>query len=389
MNGKFAYTSKMFEVEVTEGGAELVERLAGDWARLCAEGMCNDPFLRPEWFTALTRHFSMPLEVFTLRRHGRIEAILPVAYGRGHIHGLPARKMNAAFNLNSQRFDLVHTPDETIRRQLLRELWQSIRSRQGWDVLEFRLVRDEAWLADLVRTAEQDGFLTGTWPMGSAPYISVPKPDANGSIDQFFSGPRKKFAKDLERRYRRLAEIGSVRVERSNDYSAKLIDQYLQLEQAGWKGRAGTAAVQDPRAAALHHDFAKAVAATRDLAAYQLWFDDLLIAMNINVRGGGRLVHWKTSYNEDFSRFSPGNLLFRELLADAAREGIDEIDLLCPEVPYKREWATGSREHSALFVFRPSFLGRLAHLWKFGVFGRLRELRRLQPRVAGLLASRP
>jgi CelD/BcsL family acetyltransferase involved in cellulose biosynthesis len=134
--------------------------------------------------------------------------------------------------------------------------------------------------------------------------------------------------------------------------------------------------VQDAQAARLHHEFASLIADAGKLRIYELTLDGQAIAMSLNILDGGRVFHWKTTYDEEFAKFSPGNLLFRRLLEDAVAEGLDEIDLLSPSTANKRVWATGEREHAAFYIMRPSMIGRLAWIWKFGVIDRFRGVRR-------------
>jgi CelD/BcsL family acetyltransferase involved in cellulose biosynthesis len=95
--------------------------------------------------------------------------------------------------------------------------------------------------------------------------------------------------------------------------------------------------------------------------------------MNINIMTKNRAVHWKTSYDEEYARYSPGNLLFREFLSDCVRNNFTEIDFLSPATPNKKFWATGEREHAAFYVFQPGLLGLMHWKWKFSVIKRLRK----------------
>ena len=166
-------------------------------------------------------------------------------------------------------------------------------------------------------------------------------------------------------------------------FSQETIDRYLELESRGWKGRAGTAAVQDEKASALHAEFARSMAREGKLSIYELLLDSRTIAMSINIRSNEKLIHWKTTYDEEYSRFSPGNLLFNRLLMDCSADGTEEIDFLCPELPYKTVWATGAREYVALYIFRPSMIGWISWIWKFRIITHLRSLKTAYPSLVG------
>ena len=371
----------MVEIEVLKGGVEIIVNLASEWIGLCDEGASSVPFLRPEWFAALIGNFKKKTELITVRRNGRLRALLPLMRTRNALHGISVRKLQAVFNPNTPCFDIVHGRDPEERKELVSGVWNELKEAKDWDVFECRLVEGGSWLGDLLELAQSEKYPTGVWPMDSAPFITVPKPEADGSIAGYFSGPRKHLKKELTRRLKRLKEQGEVRFEVTAEFSQEAMDRYLELENRGWKGRAGTAAVQDKKAAALHSDFAQSMAREGNLLIYELQLDSKTIAMCINIRYGDRLFHWKTTYDEEYSRFSPGNLLFSRLLMDCAVDGTHEIDFLCPELPYKKVWATGAREYVALYIFRPSMIGWITWIWKFTIISHLRILKTAYPRI--------
>lgn len=373
----------MLTTDLIEFGTSPDPRLIAEWIDLCEEGPCNDPFLRPEWFLAFVRGVRAGISLLTVRRDGKLRAVLPMMPARTRLHGLPINALRAAYDLNTPRFGLVHGNDESERSEVIDAIWNAANQFGDWDMLEARLVRNDRWFSDLPDRARADGNLAGVWQMDAAPYIELPEREGGQhAIDAFFKGPRKHFGKELDRRFRRLQEVGKVEFRVSHDYSPELIERYLEVESLGWKGRGGTAAVQDRRAAELHHDFARSMAGIATFQAYELVLDDRVIAMSLNIRLGSVMYHWRTSYDEKFAKYSPGNLLFRRLLLDCVDAGVAEIDFLSPSTPNKRTWATGEREHAAYYIFRPSVIGHLARLWKFNVISRLRSFKAKYPGFA-------
>lgn len=366
----------MDQTEVLKGGVEVIERISHEWSALCDEGASSVPFLRPEWFIAFVQNFEAEIELVTVRRNGRLRAVLPLVAKRSDLHGISAKSLQAVYNLNTQRFDLVHGSDESEKKDIIKAIWAVIKEHEKWSVLEMRLVRTDSWLASLVEIAEADSFRTGIWKMDSAPFIRLPVTDGpKCSINDFLKGSRKQLRQQLDRRKRRLDEIGELKLVLTRTYSPELIDRYLELETKGWKGRNGTSAVEDPNVARLHHDFAKAVSDTDALFAYELRLDEIPIAMSINIENGRIMFHWKTTFDEAYSKYSPGNLLFKLFVAECLERDIDEIDLMSPSTTNKRYWASGEKEHAAFYVFAPGLLGTFLWGWKFGVVALLRDLK--------------
>ncbi|MCU1289134.1 MAG: hypothetical protein JWN60_1363 [Acidobacteria bacterium] len=367
-------SNPLFHAEITKGGARIIYELYDEWTALCEEGASDEPFFRPEWFASFVKNFETEILLLTVRRKGKLRSVLPLVKKSGSLHGFPARKLQAVFNPNSPRFDVIHGADETEKKEIIKALWSEIKTLSNWGALEFRLVKKDSWLNDLLVLAEAENYKTGVWKMDGAPFIELPRGENKEKlIEEYFKGARKHLRQELNRRLRRLKERGEIEFLATRDYAPELMRQYFELEEKGWKGRGGTAAANDGKAVALHDDFARQLAEKNRLRIYRLNLDGKTIAMNINIMTKNRAVHWKTSYDEEYARYSPGNLLFREFLSDCVRNNFTEIDFLSPATPNKKFWATGEREHAAFYVFQPGLLGLMHWKWKFSVIKRLRK----------------
>jgi len=367
-------------VEILTGGIEVISRISAEWTELCDEDPSNVPFFRPEWFAAFVRNFENKINLVTVRLDGKLRAVLPLARKNGVLHGIPVRKLRAVFNLNTQRFDLIHGADEAERQSVAEAVWAAIKKSGSWDIVEIRMVEKDSWLGDVLALAEKENYSTGVWEMDGAPFIDLPQSDdKQRSIDDFFKGSRKHLGRELDRRLTRLRELGNVEFVVTDGYSPELTKTYFELEAKGWKGRGGTAVSDNPLVAQMHEEFANAIAQKQSLLNYELKLDGKTIAMSLNIRSTKKTIHWKTSYDEEYARYSPGNLLFRELLNDCIRNSSPEIDFLSPATPNKRSWASGEREHVSFYIFRRDLIGSALRYWKFGVIGGLRHLKAHKP----------
>ncbi|MCY7377674.1 MAG: GNAT family N-acetyltransferase [Pyrinomonadaceae bacterium] len=369
-------SNSIFQTEILIGGVEVIEQVFDEWTDLCEEGASSEPFFRPEWFAAFVRNFENEILLLTVRRGGKLRAVLPLARKNGSLHGVPVRKLQAVFNLQTQRFDLIHGADETERKAIIEAVWKTIKKQKKWHVWEIRLVKKDSWLNDLLALAEKENYKTGVWQMDGAPFIALPQGDDKEKlIEEFSKSLKRHFRQELKRRLRRLKELGSVEFVVRREYSPDSMRRYFDLEAQSWKGRGGTAAVCDARAEKLHDDFARAVAARNALFIYELRLDGKTIAMSINIKYDRQTIFWKTSFDENYSRYSPGNLLIQEFLADCIRNGSTELDMLSPATDYKKVWASGEREHAAFYVFQPGIFGSLLWKWKFSAISYLRKFK--------------
>ncbi|MEN7536903.1 GNAT family N-acetyltransferase [Aurantiacibacter sp. DGU5] len=134
--------------------------------------------------------------------------------------------------------------------------------------------------------------------------------------------------KELRRQHRRLAEVGTLSVDRHEDAEdiERWTEEFLRLEASGWKGRAASALASARPTATLFREAMAEAAARGRLERLAIRLDSQPIAMLATFTAASGAFSYKTAFAEDYARFSPGVLLQREALALAEREGIDWID---------------------------------------------------------------
>ena len=366
-----------FETEILIGGVEIIEKLSAEWIILCEEGASNDPFLRPEWFVTFVKNFEKEIKIITVRHGGKLRAVLPLVKKKNGLHGIPARKLQAVSNLNTQRFDLIHGADEAEREEIVKAVWKEIKNQAEWNVLEIRMVKKDSWLGDLLALAEKENYKTGIWQMDSAPFVILPQGDDKEKlIEDFSNGLSKNRRRLLKKKMRILEALGTVEFATTRGYQADLMQKYFELEAQSWKGRGGTAVTDDERVASLHDEFARKIAARNAFFIYELKLNGNTIAMRLSIMYDHKTIFWKTSFNENYARYSPGYLLFKEVLDDCIRQGSTEIDMLSPATHHKKIWASCEYEHAAFYIFQRGIVGTMLWRWKFSVISYLRKFKK-------------
>jgi hypothetical protein len=128
--------------------------------------------------------------------------------------------------------------------------------------------------------------------------------------------------KELRRQRKRLAEMGhlvSAADTTPSNISVGLGD-FLGLEAAGWKGRAGTAARSREEIANFVARAVGALAHERKAQIVRLCIDGNAVAALVVLRSGDMGWAWKIAHDEAYVRFSPGVQIMLEateqLLAD-------------------------------------------------------------------------
>ncbi|MBO9518628.1 MAG: GNAT family N-acetyltransferase [Porphyrobacter sp.] len=148
-------------------------------------------------------------------------------------------------------------------------------------------------------------------------------PDAY--LERALSGKKRK---ELRRQHRRLGEEGHLTSEclRDADGLDEWIDAFLQLERAGWKGEAGSALACDGTTETFFRDALTGAARNRRLERRALRLDGKPIAMLATFMCPPAAFAFKTAFDEDYARFSPGALLQLENIEVLKRLEIEWSD---------------------------------------------------------------
>ena len=125
------------------------------------------------------------------------------------------------------------------------------------------------------------------------------------------------------RRSRRALEraAGPVTVvDRAGDPAA--VEEFLALEAAGWKGRAGTALAANPADAAFFREVCARFADAGRLELHTLEVPTGPVAMQVALRAGDAVFHMKVAYDEQFGDHSPGVQLLVDYADRFPAEGL-------------------------------------------------------------------
>jgi hypothetical protein len=101
-----------------------------------------------------------------------------------------------------------------------------------------------------------------------------------------------------------LSERGALRV-----CLEERIEEFLELEAAGWKGERGSALGSTAAGARFFRAMAMQASARGRLMMVGLELDGRPVALKCNLLAGEGSFAFKIAYDEDYARFSPGALL--------------------------------------------------------------------------------
>lgn len=134
--------------------------------------------------------------------------------------------------------------------------------------------------------------------------------------DEYFAkAVSKHHRREMRRQWRRLSELGTLEynVARQPAEIRGQLEEFLTLEDSGWKGRRRTAMVSDRYRAAFAREAINSLAETDSVRIHTIMLNGEAIASMVVLITSGEACTWKTAYDESYARFSPGKLLMDRL----------------------------------------------------------------------------
>jgi hypothetical protein len=133
-----------------------------------------------------------------------------------------------------------------------------------------------------------------------------------------------------------------------------------EVEASGWKGRGGTAIIQNERVKAFYDQLLREFSKLGLLRLFLLRIDGEFVAFELNTLYRGTLSALKGGFRETHSKLSPGQFLRYGFLRWAfAEPQVRFYDMLGPASETKTRWATGYETLLTVRAFRPSLAGLL------------------------------
>jgi CelD/BcsL family acetyltransferase involved in cellulose biosynthesis len=292
------------------------------WDRLAWQAPQKIPTLLPGWLEASLRHGLEPNERWFCSfayADGKLVGVLPIIIAPHPVLGQNFPVLRTC-DRHTPSGDVLLAPDYPLPafHALLAEVRRQVPSHVG---INLRAVRRSSpiWAA----LEEGDGYSVYTGSRLMHSYL-----DVRGDFGSYF-GSLGNMRRNLRRYRKRIEGRGTVSIEirRGSSASADFFAEFLALEASGWKGRNGTALLNNPNSVAFHSAMVRNLAAQDRMEWYLIRVDDRLVAAGMGIRCGASLMLPKIAFDEDFADCMPGHLLMGEMVMDAfSRPELDEIN---------------------------------------------------------------
>ena len=191
--------------------------------------------------------------------------------------------------------------------------------------------------------------------------------------------------KSLKRFKNRLNKTGQYKfLHFEEDATAQKWQEFLRIEDSGWKGRNGTSILRTtPEYRRYYDGLIRILSMSRDLHLYFLELDQKYIAAVVGFTAGDVFQYLKIGYDEEYHALSPSNMLFMHLVKDI-QENLKQIKRIhlfpYDDTGYKKRYANEEQQFAEIIIYNNTLRGQA--LW---MADKLKERIRRHPRLAVIL----
>ena len=297
-----------------ERGPEGLALLQADWNSI-VESLPQPAFHQSfEWHRSALVHLSSDpssVHFFVLCRGPEAVAIFPLQRVTRRLAGVPIRAWESPTDDHMPLCDFVQRADVESDGPI-RVLLRALRRESGlaWDVLSLPRSVESGFAMNAVQR--------GRWPLCVArragPSMFFDCTSYEGCLERMDGH----FRRNLKRQRKKLDQLGRVDfvVERDSAPLANAFEEFLRLEQSGWKGAAGRASAiaLDARLRRFYESLRTGFCRTGQCFVCLLKIDGRPIASQFCILSGGTLNLLKIAYDETYAAEAPGSQLLDALL---------------------------------------------------------------------------
>ncbi|HLH37700.1 MAG TPA: GNAT family N-acetyltransferase [Bryobacteraceae bacterium] len=313
-------------VELLE--ASNVESIRDAWNGLAARAIVPNPFYEPWMALPALKHLAEKSKIYFLLIHGpantpdNLWGLFPLEVRAKCLH-LPIRALS--FWQHQHCFLAAPLIDRDHAAKAIELFWRWFENNP----LRCRVLDTNYFPGD--------GDLQPLWTeyvIGRCALALNEHPrglqDLSGGFEKYSTEISNDQRRSYRRRERHMVAFSppEYRQVESADELEHWIDDFLRLEASGWKGRAGGGAFAlNPRETAFFRDLARSAFEQRHAWFFSLRLAGKNIAMIETFFTGGQGFGFKSAYDEEYSRFSPGVSLQMEFLRRISQEpGVSSVD---------------------------------------------------------------
>jgi CelD/BcsL family acetyltransferase involved in cellulose biosynthesis len=227
------------------------------------------------------------------------------------------------------------------------------------DLAQLHDLSDVDPLADILA----ESFRSAGWArVHTVPRYRCPLARIRPSLEDYLASRPNHFGRQIARKHAELMRQPGfdLRILDRPDEVAASFDALFALHRARWQEDGGSAAFTSPQIEEFHRRSGHLLAERGLTRVGLLTMRGEPVAAAYGFQRGARLDYYQSGMLPEWRRRSVGMVVLVELIRRAHAEGVNEIDFLRGEEPYKGFWATEIRTTHTLVAQRGTVRGRVA-----------------------------
>jgi CelD/BcsL family acetyltransferase involved in cellulose biosynthesis len=342
--------------------AKAVDSLKDDWDSMVEGFPQKDILLSHDWFRIWAKHFAPEgkLRVAVVYQSRRPVAILPVMEGVFRRRWFRMGILKSLTNDHSLKFDFLATDTTgSFIRHGIAELFR----QTGRDVLLFEKIHENSFLNRILEISREDScFRYIRQCIGYSNRIRINcRFRVEYPFSLFYRGLQGKFRKNLTALEKKALTDGSLELKqpRTETELKSMLEIGYLLESSGWKGRNGTAILQNKDLEDFYTDLAVTFFRKKLLDIYLLERNGKPISFLYGFNNYGIFHAQKIGIDEENRNIGPGMLITKLVLQRLFEKGRDIVyNLGTGNDRWKQDWCNEREKCYNVFIFNNNMSGK-------------------------------
>jgi len=349
----------MFITQPVASWHDTIDQMAL-WRSLHHQLAPDNPFVSPLWSKIwLNTHLEKKQrEAFLLAATNEgAEGIILLSKGRTQRFKLPVKSIEsigAGTSASDRHFVCEQEP--LLTKKAIDPLLERIKVFKAWTIFRLApLSADYPFIEEFIAAAERHGLTAFR-----RPYSVGYKIRTDMGWEAYEKSRSKKFRKKMRAAHNKMQKSGVFRIEAHADAGSAehLLGILNTVTKKSWKIEAGTDIFNPAYRGFWKNAFLETLAAGQT-TLWVFYHKDQPVGYEWSLQQGRRIIALKADYDEEYARFSPGNLLAWHVLQHGFESGASEIDYLMGGGDYKKKWATDNYQLEELLIFNQSVSSRI------------------------------
>jgi CelD/BcsL family acetyltransferase involved in cellulose biosynthesis len=336
-----------------------LEQIEKQWNGLLEKSENRDVLHSHQWYRCWAESFTYPGQMLILaaRDGERLTAVLPLMKQSYRRKGLSIKAVRSMTNNHSALFDFISDcPSGGLFAALLRKAFEVTKRK----VIVLGKVYENSLILRYLEEASRKGsFFYLLRPVSERWTVRMEAP-----FEVFFNGRESKFKKNMRAAERKSSEHGPLKVLQPSGLEdlAEYLNRGYVLQSNGWKGRGGTAIMQNEQVRTFYNKLA--------VEAFKAgWLRYTLLANNgddmsfMYCLGAFGSIHaLEIGLDERFKNLGAGMVVAKKALEQAFEEKqYHTWDFGSGQDRWKRDWSNGRETQYTIFIFRKNPVGMVLH----------------------------